>query len=250
MTNNNIYFIANWKMYGNLNSLNSVKKVIELSKKKKFKNTNIIYCPPYTLLNDFSKLTKKTRVKVGAQNCHESEFSGPFTGSVSPHMIASLGVKYIIIGHSENRSIGENNSTINKKIISSIKQKLKIIFCFGETLKQKKRNETNHVLKKQISEGLKNIKKIDNILFAYEPVWSIGTGVVPKISDLQIQMRILKKFISKKFKSKNPVLLYGGSVNQKNAILFKQINEIKGFLVGGASQNSNKFIDIIKKTII
>ena len=90
---NNIYFIANWKMYGNLNSLNSVKKVIELSKKKKFKNTNIIYCPPYTLLNDFSKLTKKTRVKVGAQNCHEFEFSGPFTGSVSPHMIASLGVK-------------------------------------------------------------------------------------------------------------------------------------------------------------
>ena len=137
-----------------------------------------------------------------------------------------------------------------EKIISSIKQKLKIIFCFGETLKQKKRNETNNVLKKQISEGLKNIKKIDNILFAYEPVWSIGTGVVPKISDLQIQMRILKKFISKKFKSKNPVLLYGGSVNQKNAILFKQINEIEGFLVGGASQNSNKFIDIIKKTII
>ena len=250
MTNNNIYFIANWKMYGNLNSLNSVKKVINLSKKKKFKNTKIIYCPPYTLLNDFSKLTKKTRVSVGGQNCHELEFSGPFTGSISPNMIALLGAKYVIIGHSENRLMGESNIAINKKIISSIKQKLKIIFCIGETFKEKKSNKTNYVLKKQITEGLKNIRNVNSILFAYEPVWSIGTGVIPKINDLEIQFMMLKKFISKKFKYKNPTLLYGGSVNQKNVILLKQINEIKGFLVGGASQNSNKFIDIIKKTII
>ena len=250
MTNNNIYFIANWKMYGSLNSLNSVKKLINLSKKKKFKKVKIIYCPPYTLLNDVVKLTKKTRIRTGAQNCHELEFTGPFTGSVSPYMIASLGVKYVIIGHSENRSIGENNLTINKKIISSLKQKLKIIFCIGETIKEKKKNKTNQVLKKQITEGLKNVKKIDNILFAYEPVWSIGTGVIPKIHDLQKQLHTLKKFISKKFNYKNPILLYGGSVNQKNATLLKQIDEIKGFLVGGASQNSNKFIDIIKKTII
>ena len=250
MTNNNMYFIANWKMYGNLNSLNSVKKVIKLSKKKKFKNTKIIYCPPYTLLNDFSKLTRKTKISIGAQNCHEAEYSGPFTGSVSPHMIASLGVKYIIIGHSENRSIGESNSSINKKIISSFKQKLKVIFCIGETLKEKKKNRTNYVLKKQILEGLKNVKKINNILFAYEPVWAIGTGIIPKTKDLQFQIKMLKNFLSIKFKHKKPVLLYGGSVNQKNINSLKQINEIDGFLVGGASQNSNKFIDIIKKTTI
>ena len=245
-----MYFIANWKMYGNLNSLNSVKKVIKLSKKKKFKNTKIIYCPPYTLLNDFSKLTRKTKISIGAQNCHEAEYSGPFTGSVSPHMIASLGVKYIIIGHSENRSIGESNSSINKKIISSFKQKLKVIFCIGETLKEKKKNRTNYVLKKQILEGLKNVKKINNILFAYEPVWAIGTGIIPKTKDLQFQIKMLKNFLSIKFKHKKPVLLYGGSVNQKNINSLKQINEIDGFLVGGASQNSNKFIDIIKKTTI
>ena len=245
-----MYFIANWKMYGSLNSLNSVKKVIRLSKKKKFKRAKIIYCPPYTLLNDFSKLTKKTRIKTGAQNCHELEFAGPFTGSVSPHMISSIGVKYIIIGHSENRFLGDNNLIINKKIISSMNQKLKIIFCIGETIKERKENKTTYVLKKQIIMGLKNIKKIDNILFAYEPVWSIGSGIIPKINDLQNQFKMLKKFISNRFKYKNPTLIYGGSVNQKNVILLKQINEIKGFLVGGASQNSNKFIDIIKKTII
>ncbi len=245
-----MYFIANWKMYGILNSLNSIKKVIKLSKKKKFKNIKIIYCPPYTLLSDFSKLTKKTKIITGAQNCHELEFYGPYTGSVSPHMIASLGVKYIIIGHSDNRLMGDSNSTINKKIVSSINQKLKVIFCFGESLHEKKKNKTSNILKKQITEGLKNIKKIDNILFAYEPVWSIGTGIIPKITDLETQIKMIKKFISKKFKHKNPTILYGGSVNQKNVILLKQINEIKGFLIGGASQNSNKFIDIIKKTTI
>ena len=250
MTNNNMYFIANWKMYGNRADINKSVSVIKLANNKKFKKHKIIYCPPYTLLNDFSKLTKKTRIETGAQNCHELEFTGPFTGSVSPHMISSLGVKYIIIGHSENRFMGENNLSINKKIISSIKQKLKVIFCIGETLKEKKRKLTGYILKKQITEGLKNIKKINNIIFAYEPVWAIGTGVIPKTNDLQIQIKMLKKFISKKFKHKNPILLYGGSVNQKNVALLKQINEIRGFLIGGASQNSNKFIDIIKKTII
>ena len=176
-----MYFIANWKMYGNLNSLKSIKKVIKLSNKKKFKKAKIVYCPPYTLLNNFSQLTKNTRIVTGAQNCHEEEFSGPFTGFVSPHMIASLGVKYIIIGHSENRSMGETNLSINKKITSSIKQKLKVIFCIGETFKEKKRKQTSYILKKQITEGLKNIKKIDNIVFAYEPVWAIGTGIIPKI---------------------------------------------------------------------
>ena len=250
MTNNNIYFIANWKMYGNLNSLNSVKKVIKLSKKKKFKNTKIIYCPPYTLLNDFSKLTRKTKISIGAQNCHEAEYSGPFTGSVSPHMIASLGVKYIIIGHSENRSIGESNSSINKKIISSFKQKLKVIFCIGETLSEKRKNKTNIVFTKQISEGLKNIKKLDNIIFAYEPVWCIGTGVIPKISDLKNNLIRIQKIIKNKFNSKNPTILYGGSVNSKNVVKLNKISEIRGFLIGSASQNTNKFIDIIKKSII
>ena len=245
-----MYFIANWKMFGDIKSLNSLNKVIKFSKSNKNNKFKLVYCPPYTLLNLFSKKIKNSRIELGAQNCHQEESTGPFTGSISSKMLKKVGAKYVIVGHSENRATGETDLLVNRKIVSSINNGLKIIFCIGETLSQRKKKQTHKVLKSQISKGLKRVKKLNNILFAYEPVWSIGTGVVPKISDLQIQMRILKKFISKKFKCKNPVLLYGGSVNQKNAILFKQINEIKGFLVGGASQNSNKFIDIIKKTII
>ena len=99
----------------------------------------------------------------------------------------------------------------------------------------------HQVLKKQITEGLRNVKKIDNILFAYEPVWSIGTGVIPKIDDLQKQLHTLKKFISKKFNYKNPILLYGGSVNKRNAVDFLNNSNIDGLLVGGASLNFNSF---------
>ena len=250
MTNNNIYLIANWKMYGSINDLKSIKKVIKISKKPKFRKTKIIYCPPFTLLNSFYKLTNKTPLKIGAQNCHHNEFFGSYTGSISSHMIKSVGAKYVIIGHSENRKVGETNLIINKKILSALNQKLKVIFCIGETLSEKRKNKTNIVFKKQISEGLKNIKKLDNIIFAYEPVWCIGTGVIPKIGDLKNNLIRIQKIIKNKFKSKNPTILYGGSVNSKNVVKLNKIPEIRGFLIGSASQNTNKFIDIIKKSII
>jgi len=250
MTNNNNYIIANWKMYGCINHLKSIKRVIKISKKTNFRKTKIIYCPPFTLLNSFHKLTNKTPLNVGAQNCHHNEFFGSYTGSISPHMIKSVGAKYVIIGHSENRKVGETNLTINKKIYSALNQKLKVIFCVGETLNEKNKKKTNIVLKKQINEGLKNIKKLDNIIFAYEPVWCIGTGIVPKTNDLRNNLIKIKKLIKNKFRSKDPIILYGGSVNSKNIVKLNKITEIRGFLIGSASQNTNKFIDIIKKSII
>ena len=117
---NKILFIANWKMFGNLNSVKSIESVINLSKKKNYKNAKIIYCPPYTLLNYFVIKTRKTNLDVGAQNCHYEINTGPYTGSISSTMIKKLGAKYVIIGHSENRSNGETNTQINKKIHSAI----------------------------------------------------------------------------------------------------------------------------------
>ena len=102
---NNMFFIANWKMFGDLKSVNSIKKVIKLSKNKKYKKAQIIYCPPYTLIDKFLKLTKNSKIKIGAQNCHYSENPGPFTGSINTDLIKSIGAKYVIIGHSENRTI-------------------------------------------------------------------------------------------------------------------------------------------------
>ena len=246
---NKILFIANWKMFGDLNSVKSIKSVVNLSKKKKYKKAKIIYCPPYTLLNNFVIKTNKSNIDVGAQNCHQEINTGPFTGSISANMIKKIGAKYIIIGHSENRLEGETNQQINKKIYNAISNNLNVIFCIGENLIQKKKNLTNHILKKQINSGLKNIKKISKIIFAYEPVWSIGTGKVLTNNELKKQIITIKNIISNKFKKQKNKIIYGGSVNNKNIKNLKKIREINGFLIGGASQNSKKFIDIIQKTI-
>ena len=246
---NKILFIANWKMFGDLNSVKSIQSVINLSKKKNYKNAKIIYSPQYTILNKFVIKNRKTNLDVGAQNCHYEINTGPYTGSISSTMIKKLGAKYVIIGHSENRSNGETNTQINKKIHSAILNNLKVIFCIGENLFEKKNKKTNKILKQQIDSGLKKIKKIDKIIFAYEPVWSIGTGKILTNKELTKQVIIIKKIIKNKFKNQKSKIIYGGSVNNQNINNLKQIKEINGFLIGGASQNSKKFIDIIKKTI-
>jgi triosephosphate isomerase len=236
-------------MYGNLSSINTVKNVINLSKKTKFKKIKIIYCPPYTLLRPLIKKLRKSKIQVGAQNCHTDNEFGAYTGSVNAKMIKSVGGKFVIIGHSENRLEGDSNKKINLKIKSSLKENLKVIFCIGENLKEKRNKKTNKILNSQIINGLKNVKNLNNIIVAYEPVWAIGTGIIPKLNDLDKQVKTIKKILNKRFKSKNPKVLYGGSVNSKNISDLRQISSIDGFLIGGASQKSKNFIDIIKKTI-
>ena len=123
---NNIYFIANWKMFGSTSLLNSLNKLINLSKLKKYNRAKIIYCPPFTLINDFIKKFNKTNIFIGGQNSHQLEDYGSFTGSISPKMLKDLGCKYVILGHSENRNNGETDLHINKKIQSSLENGLKI----------------------------------------------------------------------------------------------------------------------------
>jgi triosephosphate isomerase len=244
MTNKYMYFIANWKMYGNLSSLNTLNKVIKFSKSKEINKGRLIYCPPYTLISSFSKKFKKCQIGIGGQNCHESDGYGPYTGSVNSRMLKNIGAHFVIIGHSENREKGENDKLINLKIKSALEAKLKVIFCIGETLSEKRKKHTRLILSRQIKVGLNNVKNKSNIFIAYEPVWAIGTGIVPKSNDLLKTV----KFIKSKFKGKPPKVLYGGSVNPQNIKNLKEINNIDGFLIGGASQNAKKFIDIVKKT--
>jgi len=244
MTNKYMYFIANWKMFGDLRSLNSLDSIISFSNSNKKSKFKIVYCPPNTLIRPLSKRLKKTKLAVGAQNCHQSENYGAFTGSVNAKMLKDVGAKYIILGHSENRQSGETDKLINLKIKSAVKAGLKIILCIGETLNEKRKNKTNQVLAKQIKNCLKSINKKSDIIIAYEPVWSIGTGLIPKSDNLSKSIL----FIKNKFGKKSPKILYGGSVNGNNIAQLKDINNLDGFLVGGASQNSKKFIDIIKKT--
>ena len=249
MTNNNIYFIANWKMHGNIADINRSKSVIKLSNLKKYKKNKIIYCPPYTLLKSFYSKVKYSNILIGAQNCHSNSDYGPYTGSINVKLIKSTGAKYIIIGHSENRKSGETDLIINKKIQAALKENLKVIFCIGEKLSEKRKKQTFKVLQKQLNIGLKGIKKLENIIVAYEPVWSIGTGIIPKNSELNTNIKNIKKILSKLKKTINLKILYGGSVNPKNAKELAQIKDINGFLIGGSSLSSKKFIDIIKKSI-
>ena len=250
MTNNNMYFVANWKMHGNTADINKSKSVIKLANLKKNKILKIIYCPPFTLLKTFFDKIKNSNVFIGAQDCHSVSVYGAYTGSINAKLIKSTGAKYIILGHSENRKSGETDMIINKKIHSALKENLKVIFCIGEKLSEKRKKNTYNILRKQLINGLKGIKKIENIIIAYEPVWSIGTGVVPKNSELTINVRNIKKILYKFKKSKTNKILYGGSVNPNNATDLAKIKEINGFLVGGASLSPKKFIDIIKKSII
>ena len=231
-------------MYGDLKTLNSLDKIINFSKMNRKNKFRIIYCPPNTLIRPMFKRFKKTNLEVGAQNCHESNNFGAYTGHVNSNMLKNIGAKYIILGHSENRQEGDDDKLINSKIKSAQKAGLKIIFCIGETIKDKRNKKTNKVLASQIKNGLKSIKNKSNILLAYEPVWSIGTGLIPKKEDLIKSI----SFIKSKFKNKSKKIFYGGSVNINNIDLLKTISLIDGFLIGGESRNSKKFIDIIKKT--
>ena len=157
-------------------------------------------------------------------------------------MLKGVGAKYVIIGHSENRQQGESDKLINLKIKTALKSGLKVIFCVGETLQEKKKKITKKILAKQIKIGLDLIKDKNKILIAYEPVWAIGTGLIPKQSELFETIQFIKE------KVKRSKVLYGGSVNPKNINELKRINNINGFLIGGASQDPKNFIDIIKKT--
>ena len=231
-------------MYGNLSSLNTLDKVIKFSKSKEIRKGRLIYCPPYTLINSFSKKFKNCQIGIGGQNCHESENYGAFTGSINSRMLKNAGAHFVIIGHSESRIKGESDKLINLKIKSALKAKLRVIFCIGETLAEKKKRKTQSTLSKQIKIGLNNIKNKSNIFIAYEPVWAIGSGIIPKSQDLFKTI----EFIKSKFRGKLPKVLYGGSVNPENITNLKDINNIDGFLIGGASQSTKKFIDIVKKT--
>ena len=247
MTNKLKYFVGNWKMFGHFGSIKIIYQIQHLYKKFRLskKKNKIIFCVPNTLISYFSKKLKSKSIIIGAQNCTHHENYGPFTGSVSASMLKNVGAKYIILGHSENRSSGDSNYLIKKKIKLALNEKLNIIFCIGESKKDRKKIFA--VLKKQLKGSLPKKYDFNKIIFAYEPIWSIGTGKIPKANDLIKIFNFIKKNIKKTFKAKkNPIVLYGGSVNGKNIRIFSSVSQIDGFLIGGASQSSKKFIDIIK----
>ena len=241
------YFIGNWKMFGIPSSINILNKINSFRSRDINRNKyRLIITPPYTLLESFAKKFKNKKIMIGSQNCYQKNQFSSDTAAVSPYMIKRVGAKYTLIGHSDNRAEGDTSSMLKDKVKFALKNNLKVIFCIGENKFQKNNNKTFSVLKRQLNKVLEKKFNKNNIIVAYEPIWSIGTGKIPNQKDLSKTTIHIKKVLKKIFRKNSVPILYGGSVDENNIKVFKQIKEIDGFLIGGASKSSKKFIDIIR----
>ena len=226
--------------------LDKINKFVKSDKKfnKKYK---IVITPPYTLIQSYAKFFSNNKISIGAQNCYHKDNFGANTGAISSLMTKSVGAQYIIIGHSDNRSEGDTDAMLKSKVENSLNNKLKVVFCIGENKEHKLGKKTFEVLEKQIKNVLEEKFNFKDIIIAYEPIWSIGTGQIPEADDLLKTTIFIKKVLRNIFKKKSSsAVLYGGSVDGKNISQFKKLNEIDGFLIGGASKSDKNFIDIIK----
>jgi triosephosphate isomerase len=241
------YFIGNWKMFGVPKSINILNKINSFySKDKNRKKYRVIITPPYTLIQTYAKYFKKKNIYIGSQNCYQKDQFSSNTAAVSPYMIRQVGAQYTLVGHSDNRSEGDTDIMLKNKVKFALKNNLRVVFCIGENKKDKKNKKTFGVLKRQLTRVLEKNFNVNNIIVAYEPIWSIGTGKIPTKADLENITFYVKKVLKSIFKNKSPAVLYGGSVDGSNVRMFRDLRGIDGFLVGGASKSSKKFIDIIK----
>lgn len=224
---------------------------------RNLRRVETVFCPPFIYLPFLTAKAGSANLKLGAQDSfwnNSSVKKGSFTGEISPLMLKKLGVKYAIIGHSERREhLKETDEMINKKVKAALKAELKTILCVGE--KEKKEDALPGAVKKELESDLAGVSKkiAKNLIIAYEPVWAIGSGQADKPEDVfEITIyirRILFDIFGQKLAHSAPIL-YGGSVNEKNAKDFLALRNISGLLVGGASLNAKKFGEILRQAAV
>ena len=241
--------VGNFKMNSTVHEF--ANYIDEFLPKVKANKNNIALCVPYTHLMLAGQKLVSTNIQYGSQNISTEE-KGALTGEISNLMVKDLGANFTLVGHSERRTkFKETNEQTNQKIIRALGVNLKVILCIGETKSEKNAKKTKAVLKKQLEDALKGLyeNELKNIIVAYEPVWAIGTGLVPTNKEIEQTVQDIRDVLCEDFSEKaaeKMCVLYGGSVNQDNSSTILKIKGVNGLLVGGACLSSESFANICK----
>ncbi|NLM63290.1 MAG: triose-phosphate isomerase [Mollicutes bacterium] len=235
--------VGNLKSTMNIEDVSKYLQVIN----KEIASKEVIICPSSIYIPYFLK----KNYQVGLQNIFLDE-GGPYTGEITPTQAVSLEIRYAIVGHSERRiHLNETDEIINKKIVAAINKNMYVILCIGETLEEKEMLRTDMVIRRQLVNALNglSIDMLYNVIIAYEPVWAIGTNNIPSIKEIEKTVEYIKNVVKQISGYEDIKVLYGGSVNEHNVKELNKINNISGFLVGGASTKADSFLKIIDEVI-
>jgi triosephosphate isomerase len=239
---------GNWKMHKTIEEATQLAK--QICDKIKDTDTEVVLCVPYTALLAVKKVIDGTNIKLGAQNLHWED-QGAFTGEISPLMLKEIGVDYCIVGHSERRQyFNETDETVNKKAHTCLNHGIRPIICVGETLEQRENGEMKTLIKSQVVKALKDIdvSQMNNIVFAYEPIWAIGTGKTATPKQANEVIAFIRTIIRELYGDKVSTeirIQYGGSVKPANVSEIMAQEDIDGALVGGASLKPDDFMQIL-----
>jgi triosephosphate isomerase len=237
---------GNWKMFKTAAEARAFVKAFR-PQTDNLKDREIVLCAPFTALWALTQELKGSTISAGAQNAHWEE-KGAYTGEVSIGMLKEIGVRYVVVGHSERRQyFGETDATVNKRTLAVMAAGLNSITCIGETLAEREAGQTFKVLERQIKEGLKGLVKPDAVIIAYEPVWAIGTGKTATPAQAQEAHQFIRQEFAKLYgpgAAQNVRILYGGSVKPDNMAALMKEKDIDGGLVGGASLEADSFAKI------
>lgn len=245
------FVCGNWKMHGTVTETESLLQALLSQWDSSLSQVELCVCPPFTALATAASMLVSSNIQFGAQNCHY-ESKGAFTGETSPLMLADVGCSYVILGHSERRTIfGEKDEEIAKKVKAVLSVGMRAILCIGETLEERESNTTEQVLESQLNGSLAGISKeeMEKVTIAYEPVWAIGTGKTATPQQAQDAHSFIRARLAAMYSNEAAIstrILYGGSVKGDNAKeLFAQA-DIDGGLIGGASLKADSFLEIAR----
>ncbi|MFZ1082589.1 MAG: triose-phosphate isomerase [Candidatus Kryptoniota bacterium] len=242
---------ANWKMNKDVNETSEFFSSLQKEMKDYNGKTEVVICPPFIALQAAVKSAQGTLFKIGAQNLHY-ENDGAYTGEISARMIKSLGIPYVIVGHSERRQyFGETDETVAKKVKKALSESLNVILCVGETLGERDGNVTEKVLERQVKAALEGLtaQQLKSVVIAYEPVWAIGTGRNATPQQAEDAHAFIRSTVGKMFgkdAAQDLTIQYGGSMKPENAAELLSQPDVDGGLIGGASLKADSFAKIVK----